>query len=70
LGTIIAAVAIGAVLLWLFGGSRKRAAPAPEDDVTTAIDREELEAAERELAEDAEARDADDEEEDWGPGTR
>jgi beta-lactam-binding protein with PASTA domain len=70
LGALIAVAVVAAVLLWLFGGSRKRAVPAPEDDVTTAIDREELEAAERELAEDTEAQDVDDEEEDWGPGTR
>ncbi|MFN0181297.1 MAG: hypothetical protein ACKVZ0_21020 [Gemmatimonadales bacterium] len=70
MGAIIAVAVSAAVLLWLFGGSRKRAAPAPEDDVTTAIDREELEAAERELAEDTEARDVDDDQEDWGPGTR
>lgn len=70
MGGIIAAIAIAGLVLWLTGGSRKRTAPAPEDDVTTPIDREELEAAERELADDREARDAEDEDEDWGPGTR
>jgi hypothetical protein len=70
MGAIIAAVAIGAVLIWLFGGSKKRPPPAPEDDTTTPIDREELEAAERDLADDGGARDVDDPEEDWGPGTR
>jgi hypothetical protein len=66
---IVGVVAIVGLLLWLFSGRRKRAAPAPEDDLITPIDRDELAEAERELAEDDGAREADDDApEDWGPG--
>ena len=51
---------------------RRRAAPAPEDDVSTPIDRQELEEAERELEQDPRPRrlehGLDDDEDDWGPG--
>lgn len=68
---------IGVALLvvgawWLFR-PRRRAAPAPEDDVTTPIDHAELEQAEQELRQDPGARslgDEVDEGEDWGPGAR
>lgn len=67
---IVGVVAIVGLLLWLFGGPRRRAMPAPEDDVTTPVDGDELAAAERELAEDDGAVEADDDDahDDWGPG--
>jgi hypothetical protein len=74
MGTWIGVAALVAVLWWLFVPRRQRAAPAPEDDVTTPIDREELEEAERELEQDPRPRSLeqglDDDEDDWGPGTR
>jgi hypothetical protein len=66
-------VAVLAILLgWLFV-PRRRPAPEPEDDVTTPIDRAELEQAEREVKRDGSARALDErveDEDDWGPGTR
>lgn len=67
-----------ALIIWLFrptrlAGPRPRALPAPEDDITTPIDKDELEAAERELEQDRGARalgEDPDAEDDWGPGTR
>jgi len=74
MGTWIGVAALLAVLWWLFAPRRRRATPAPEDDVTTPIDREELEEAERELRQDPRPRGLDqgfdDDEDDWGPGTR
>lgn len=72
---LLGLVIIVGLALWLVGGGRRRRAAAPEDDVTSPIDREALEGAERELEADREARplhDGIDEEEadDWGPGTR
>ena len=73
---IIAAVAVALVLLfWLFRPVPRRAVPAPEDDVSTPIDRDELEAAERDVRGDRQARSLgsraeEDGEDDWGPGTR
>jgi hypothetical protein len=62
-------IAIAALLLWFFWPKPRRATPAPEDDVTTPIDREELERAERELRESRGSRSLDEaEEDDWGPG--
>lgn len=66
---IVGVVVLGGLLIWLFLPRRGRVA-APEDDTTTPIDYEELEAAERDLKEDRGARSVDEEEEDdWGPGT-
>ncbi|MGE0443351.1 MAG: hypothetical protein AB7L66_08820 [Gemmatimonadales bacterium] len=65
--TILGTIAVVGVLIWVFGGGRQRAVPAPEDDVTTPVDYDELEAAERELAEDADPRTLEDDD-DWGPG--
>jgi hypothetical protein len=67
--------ALIAVILWLFGRSRQRATPAPEDDVETPVDEALLAEAERELEEDPEARPLQDgfekvDADDWGPGTR
>jgi len=66
---LIGAAALAALLLWLLLPSRRRRIPAPEDDVTTPIDHDELAEAERELAsaDDPSALD-DDEHDDWGPG--
>lgn len=63
-----------AVVVWLVTRNRRRSV-APEDDVHTPIDEEELAEAERELEEDGGARplrDGYDDEaaDDWGPGTR
>ena len=73
MGSLIGAAAVLAVLLWLFAPRKARQATAPEDDVTTPVDRSALEEAERELAEDPGAgplgEDPESEEEDdWGPG--
>ncbi|MEP6591219.1 MAG: hypothetical protein ABJC19_08540 [Gemmatimonadota bacterium] len=66
-----------AFLAWLLGVGPRRAAPAPEDDLATPVDEDELEAAEREVRDDGTAKPigealageegADDD--DWGPGT-
>lgn len=75
MGLWIAIAVMGILAGWLFL-PRRRAVPEPEDDVTTPIDREELEAAERELKEDRGAgslgdrADPDDDYDDWGPGAR
>jgi hypothetical protein len=68
---LLSTFAFVALLVWLFGGAGRRPTPAPEDDVTTPIDREALAEAERELHEDGGARPIGDaiEEDDWGPGT-
>lgn len=64
-GIVVAVALLAWVLL-----PRRTPVPAPEDDTTSPIDREELEAAERELQEDPGARSIDEEEaDDWGPGT-
>lgn len=78
MSSIIAFALVAAFLAWLLGfGGRKHAAPAPEDDIETPIDQDELTLAELEVRDDSSARSiADamkDEEEgdddDWGPGT-
>ena len=65
MGTWIGIAVVVAFLLWLLGAGKKRPV-APEDDVTTPIDREELHEAERDVQEAEGTGDADD---DWGPGT-
>lgn len=67
MGTWIGLALIGALLLWLLGVGKKRP-PAPEDDVTTPIDREELDEAEREVR-NAEGSGDPEAGDDWGPGT-
>ena len=72
--TLLVVAFLVGIFLWLVLPRRKRT-PAPEDDVTTPIDEAELAAAERQLAEDPEARSLGERaeeaaEDDWGPGTR
>ena len=62
---------IGALLVWLLGVG-KRKPIAPEDDVDTPIDHDELADAERAIKDDPTAKpaaDAVDDDDDWGPGT-
>ena len=66
--------AMAALLVWLLGvGRRQDRRRAPEDDLETPIDRAELDAAEREIRDDPDARAAadavDNDEDDWGPGS-
>ncbi len=64
-------VVIAALLLWFFWPKPRRATPEPEDDVTTPIDYEELEEAERDVKDARGAQSIDEEDrDDWGPGTR
>ena len=71
LGTWIGVAVIAALLVWLLGlGKRKPI--APEDDVDTPIEHDELSEAEREIKDDPTARpaaDSVDDEDDWGPGS-
>lgn len=74
MGAWIGIIAIAALLFWLLGiGKRQDRRPAPEDDVDTPIDQAELDAAEREVRNDPDAKAAadavDNDDEDWGPGT-
>ncbi len=72
MGTLIAVGLIVALLLWLMGAGRHDRPFAPEDDLETPIDRDELAEAEAELAEDSEAHEIDEalgDDDDWGPGT-
>lgn len=71
MGMLLGGIAVLAMLAWVFGMGGERPGPAPEDDVTTPIDRAALEEAERELLEDEGPRPIGDviDEEDWGPGT-
>ena len=69
--TWIGLVALAAFVVWLLGVG-KRKSVAPEDDVTTPIDHDELAAAEREIKDDPTAKpaaDAVDDDDDWGPGS-
>lgn len=72
LSTWIGVAVIAALLVWLLGiGKRKPI--APEDDVDTPVDRDELAQAEREIKDDPTAKPAadavDDNDDDWGPGS-
>ena len=73
MSAFLGVAAIIALLIWLMGGKRRRTTRAPEDAVETMVDHKELEAAERELADDQEARPIHDgmvdDDDDWGPGT-
>lgn len=68
---IISLVVLGVLLYWLLGPRSRKHRPAPEDDVSTPIDKELLAEAEEDLARDARARALEetmDDDEDWGPG--
>ncbi|HEY4321112.1 MAG TPA: hypothetical protein VGM77_08010 [Gemmatimonadales bacterium] len=71
-GTWIALALIVALLIWLMGIGR-RAPIAPDDDVDSPIDHDELAEAERAIRDDPTAKAAadavDDDEDDWGPGS-
>lgn len=73
MGTVLTVAVLLALGAWLLLPSR-RAPPAPEDDIVSPIDKDELAEAERELREDSRARPldqaSDEVEDDWGPGTR
>jgi hypothetical protein len=74
MSTWVGIALMAAVLVWLMGiGRRQDRRVAPEDDVETPIDRDELDAAEREIKDDPDAKAAadavDDSDDDWGPGT-
>ena len=73
MSTWIGVIALGALLVWLLGAGRGRVPPAPEDDINTPADLDELDEAEREIKDDPDARPAadavDDDEDDWGPGS-
>jgi hypothetical protein len=75
MGSLIGIAAIGAFILWLIGFGRAKPIPAPEDDIFTSVDKDELAEAEAELAEDPAARpiheamEGEDDDEDWGPGS-
>jgi predicted small lipoprotein YifL len=70
-GSLLGVVALIAILLWFVGAGKRGPVPAPEDDIDTPLDRDELAEAEAELAEDPGARSIDEalEDDDWGPGT-
>lgn len=72
MGIIGLAAGIG-LFLWLIGFGRREPIVAPEDDVTTPTDVDELALAEQELADDASARPIheafEDDDDDWGPGS-
>jgi hypothetical protein len=73
MGSLIGIAALGALLLWILGIGKGKPEPAPEDDVFTIVDQDELADAEAELAEDPGARPIhealEDDDDDWGPGT-
>ena len=74
-GSLLGLAVLIAPLMWFMGFGRSRPAPAPEDDITTPLDHDELAEAEADLAHDPGARpihealgeEGDDD--DWGPGT-
>lgn len=78
MGQVIGIVALLALLGWFLGFGRARPLPAPEDDLVTPVDHNELAEAEREVMSEGvrpihealkqEVQDGE-EEEDWGPGT-
>ena len=82
MGGLIAVAVLIALLAWLFGFGKEGREPAPEDDVTTPVDMDELEAAELEVRDDRSIRSIADamkdaeasidqaaDDDDWGPGT-
>ena len=73
IATWVGIAALGALLYWLLGVGKRPNPRAPEDDIDTPIDRAELEAAERAIRDDPDAKAAadavDNDDDDWGPGT-
>ena len=75
IATWVGIAAIAALLYWLLGIGKRQDArrQPPEDDVETPIDHAELDAAEREIRDDPDAKAAadavDDSDDDWGPGS-
>ena len=75
MGSLIGIAAMVAILLWLLGFGKARPGPAPEDDIDTPTNADELAEAEAELADDPSARpiheamEGEDDDEDWGPGS-
>ena len=73
LSTWVGIAAMGALLAWLLGIGKRQDRRAPEDDVDTPINTDELEAAERDVRDDPDARAAadavDNDDDDWGPGS-
>ncbi len=68
MSTLIGAVAVVALAVWLVT-NRRRPVLAPEDDRESGVNREMLAEAERDLAADRDAHSLDaEEEDDWGPG--
>ena len=72
--TWLGIAAMAALLVWLLGiGKRQDNRVSPEDDVDTPINHDELEAAEREVRDDPDAKAAadavDSDDDDWGPGS-
>ena len=56
MGSLIGLVLLAALFIWLLGVGTRRPVPAPEDDVTTPIGRDELAEAEAALREDRSTR--------------
>lgn len=75
MGALIGLLALAALFAWLMGFGSRRAAPAPEDDIDSAPDHDELAAAEAELRQDRSARaigealEGEGDDDDWGPGS-
>lgn len=71
MSTWIGIVVLALLLVWLLGlGKRKPI--APEDDVDSPVDQDELTAAERAIRDDPDAKaaaDVVDDDDDWGPGS-
>ncbi|MES2304134.1 MAG: hypothetical protein V4558_01430 [Gemmatimonadota bacterium] len=76
MSSLIAFAVLAAFLVWFLGLGKGRPVAAPEDDVVTPVDEDELEAAEREVREagarpinEALADEEGHDDDDWGPGT-
>lgn len=73
ISTWVGIAAIAVLLFWLLGIGKRQDAHPPEDDVETPIDHAELDAAEREIRDDPDAKAAadavDNDDDDWGPGS-
>ncbi len=73
LGTWIGVAVVAFALVWFLGIGRRKPIVAPEDDLDTPVDRDELAEAERAVKDDPDAKAAADavidDDEDWGPGS-